>query len=68
MAPKVETRVDHRTWMERLLLWRHAYETKIWESGHEVTGRGPTAEVSRQVAIKIWNEEIDRGMQGSDLF
>jgi hypothetical protein len=60
MSPRVETRLNHRTWIERLLLWRHAYETKIWEFGHEVIGRGPTPEVSQEAAMKRWNEEISQ--------
>jgi hypothetical protein len=55
MIPKVETRLAHRTWIERLLLWRHAYETKIWESGHEVVGRGPTPGRGRQAKMERRN-------------
>jgi hypothetical protein len=51
------TRRIHRRWIDRLLLWERAYETKICHSGHEVTGREPTREVSEQAAIKKWNEE-----------
>jgi FkbM family methyltransferase len=36
----------HRTWFEKLLLWQCAYETKIFDQSHEVSGRGPTREAS----------------------
>ena len=47
----METRRVRRNWIDRLLLiWGRAYETKIRQSGHEVTGRGPTPEVSEEAA------------------
>ena len=56
-APLIETRRVKRRWIERILLWARAYETKLWQSGHEVTGRGPTPKASEAAAIKKWNEE-----------
>jgi hypothetical protein len=56
-APKLETRRVRRNWTEKFLLWRRAYETKIWQSGHEVTGRGPTPEMSEEAAKRKWTDE-----------
>jgi hypothetical protein len=63
--PKTETRRSHRTWIERLLLWKQAYETRLWASGHEVIGRGPTAEVSQESAVRRWNKAVAQGNDGS---
>jgi hypothetical protein len=57
MTPHTETQRVKRSWTEKLLLWERAYETKIWLSGHEVTGRGPTQRTSEEAAIKKWNGE-----------
>src|SRR6187401_3400961 len=48
----------HRTWLERLLLWRRAYETKIFDENHEVRGRGPTPKASQKNAERYWLAEI----------
>ena len=56
MAPTVETRRVRRNWTERFLLWPRAYETKIWQSGHEVTARGSTPKASEEAAIKKWKK------------
>jgi hypothetical protein len=66
MVARVETRRVHRTWTERFLLWKRAYETKAWGSGREVIGRGSTPEQSEEAALRRWNEEIARDHQGSD--
>ena len=63
--PKTETSRAHRTWIERLWLWERAYETKIWASGHEVSGRGPTAEASQEAAMNRWNREVAQDNVGS---
>ena len=47
----------HRTWFDRLKLWRHAYQTKISDSRGEVIGRGPTPEASRDAAEWRWVKE-----------
>jgi hypothetical protein len=36
--------------LERLKLWRHAYETKVFKNRHEAIGRGPTPEASQKAA------------------
>ena len=53
----IETRRVRRGWTEKFLLWLRAYETRIWQSGHEVTGRGPTPEMSEEAARRKWNRE-----------
>ena len=40
LATQVHTSRVHRTWSDRLKMWRCAYETKISDSRREVTGRG----------------------------
>jgi hypothetical protein len=57
MAPQMETRRVPRRWIEKLLLWGSAYETKIYLSFHDVIGRGPTPEASEEAAKRKWNEE-----------
>jgi hypothetical protein len=57
----IKTHRVHRKWIEKLLLfWGQAYETKVWRSGNEVTGRGRTPKGSKKAAIRKWNEEIVR--------
>jgi len=57
----IETRRVPRNWIEKLLLlWMHAYDTKMWRSGQEVTGRGRTPEGSKEAAIRKWNKELVR--------
>jgi hypothetical protein len=54
--PQLETRRVPRHWTEKCLLWGRAYETKIWLSFLEVTGRGPTPEASEKAAKRKWHE------------
>jgi hypothetical protein len=51
---ETNTRRVRRTWLNKLSFWQHAYETKIFDQGHEALGRGPTPEASRQAAMKLW--------------
>ena len=48
----------HRTWLEKLLLWQRAYETKIFDEKHEVKGRGPTPEAAQKNAERYWVAEV----------
>ena len=57
VSTETSTRLVHRTWWERLKLWRHAYETKVFKNRHEAIGRGPTPEASQKVAEKRWLAE-----------
>ena len=52
-----QTHLVHRTWLERLKLWRHAYETKISGGRHEAVGRGPTPRESQEAAERRWVAE-----------
>jgi hypothetical protein len=40
--------------MDVLLLWRRAYETRIFNEQREAIGRGPDEEASRKAALEIW--------------
>ena len=50
----VETSRVHRTWSDRLKMWRRAHETTIWDSRRQVTGRGSSAETSQKAAERRW--------------
>jgi hypothetical protein len=43
-----------RSWIEKLMMWRRAYETRITEGHHEICARGPSREESQKVARKLW--------------
>jgi hypothetical protein len=60
MSVETNTQRVHRTWFERLKLWRHAYETKVFDHRHETVGRGPSPAAARDAALKRWNEQIER--------
>ena len=57
MQTQIETSRVHRTWADRLKLWRRAFETKIWDGQREVIARGPTREASQEAAERRWVEE-----------
>jgi hypothetical protein len=57
---ETKTQRVHRTWFERLKMWRHAYETKVFDEHCEALGRGPTPGAARDAALKRWNEQIER--------
>ena len=52
VSTETNTRRVHRTWLERLKLWRHAYETRVFNGRYEAIGRGSTPEASREAALK----------------
>jgi hypothetical protein len=56
MTTEVRTSRVSRTWLEKLV-WKRAYETKIFDGQREVFGRGPTAEASRYTAEFRWVAE-----------
>jgi hypothetical protein len=35
-------------------MWQRAYETKIWDSRGEITGRGSSPEASQKAAERRW--------------
>ena len=47
-----------RTWVDRLLLWQRAYETRIFDAHREVIGRGPTPEASQKAAERKWDTKL----------
>ena len=53
---EIRTMRVRRTWWDKLVLWKSAFETKIKDSQREVRGRGPTAEASREAAVAKWTE------------
>ena len=58
MVTEMKTSRVRRTWLDKLLLWPRAYETRIFDGRHEVVGRGPTAEASQAVAEQRWVVEL----------
>ena len=54
-----------RTWWDKLVLWKSAFETKMSDSEREVRGRGPTAEASREAALAKWKatEQLETSEQ-----
>jgi hypothetical protein len=54
MSTETKTSRIHRTWFDKLSLWKRAYETQISDGRHEAIGRGPTAEASQTAAGRNW--------------
>jgi hypothetical protein len=57
---EVRTSRTRRTWVEKLMFWRRAYETKIWDRHREAVGRGPTPQAAQEVAERQWLAEAQR--------
>jgi hypothetical protein len=55
---QVRTSRVRRTWLDKLLLWQRAYETRIFDEHREVSGRGPTPEASQDAAERRWVAEL----------
>ena len=47
-----------KTWLDRLLLWQRAYETRIFDAHRDVIGRGPTPEASQKAAERKWDTKL----------
>jgi hypothetical protein len=60
MGTQIETVRVRRTLRDKLLLWRQAFETKIFDEHHEAIGRGPTVEASREAALAVWVTDWQR--------
>jgi hypothetical protein len=60
MTTEIETQRVERTWADILLLWRRAYQTRIFDEHREASGRGPTIEASREAALAEWVTEHQR--------
>ena len=58
MVTEMRTNRVRRTWLDKLLLWQRAYETRIFDGHHEVIGRGPTPEASQAAAEQRWVAEL----------
>jgi hypothetical protein len=54
MQTEIQTERVHRTWLDKVLLWRRAFQTRIYDQQREAIGRGPTAEASRKAALEKW--------------
>src|SRR4029079_5575808 len=50
MQTQVSTELVDRTWIDKILLWRRAYQTRVFDSRREAIGRGPTEDASRDAA------------------
>jgi hypothetical protein len=57
MTTEVRTSRVSRTWLEKLV-WKRAYETKIFDERREVCGRGQTPEASQEAAERQWVAEL----------
>ena len=55
---EIQTSRVHRRWLDKLLLWPRAYQTKIFDGRREVFGRGPTPEASQGAAERLWVTEL----------
>jgi hypothetical protein len=51
---EVHTTRVHRTLLDKMMLWRRAYETRVFDAHREAIGRGPTAEASQEAALSKW--------------
>jgi hypothetical protein len=60
METQIETSRVHRTWAEKVKLWRRAYVAKIWDEHRDAVGRGPTPEAAQKAAERQWVEEQPR--------
>jgi hypothetical protein len=58
MVTEIQTTRVHRTWLDKLLLWQRAYQTRIFDAHREVVGRGPTPEESRAAAERQWVADL----------
>ena len=54
MQTEIQTERVYRTWIDKVLLWRHAYQTRIYDEHREAIGRGSTVEASREAALERW--------------
>jgi hypothetical protein len=52
---EIKTMRVRRTWLDKLMLWKQAYETKVSNGLREFIGRGPTRDASEQSALRRWN-------------
>ena len=68
MATQIATARVRRTLRDRLLLWRRAFETKIFdERRREAVGRGATVEASREAALTVWVSDGQREFEAGTI-
>ena len=65
METQIETVRVRRTLRDKLLLWRRAFETKIFDEHHEAIGRGPTVEASQEAALAVWVTDWQREFEAN---
>ena len=47
------------------MLWKRAYQTKIWDGHREAIGRGSTAEAAQEAAERNWVAKAQREYEAS---
>jgi len=63
---QIKTCRVRRTWLDKLLFWQRAYETRIFDQHRKVIGRGPTPEASEEAAERRWVTELPSEQIESD--
>ena len=63
--PEIRTSRARRTWAEKLMLWKRAYETKISDGHLQAIGRGSTPEAAQETAERNWVAETQREYEAS---
>jgi hypothetical protein len=62
---EVRTSRTRRTWAEKLMLWKRAYQATISDGHHEAIGRGSTPEAAIEAAERKWVAEAQREYEAS---
>ena len=62
---QIRTSRTRRTWAEKLMLWKRAYRSKIWDGHRRATGRGPTPEAAQVAAETNWVAGAQRAYDAS---
>ena len=50
---------------EKLMLWKQAFRTKIWDQDRKAVGRGPTPEAAQDAAERVWVAEGQRAYEAN---
>ena len=59
MGTEIRTTRIRRTFLDRISLWKRAYETKVFDARHQSVGRGPTPEASEEAALRQWVTDVE---------
>jgi hypothetical protein len=62
---EIRTSRTRRSWAEKLMLWKRAYQTKISDGHLEAIGRGSTPEAAQVAAERNWVAEAQREYEAS---